>query len=1227
MDIIRTAIEKPVAVTVGVIFVLLFGILSVTNIPVQLTPNVDSTVITVSTFWEGASPQEVEQEVIEKQEEKLKGVTGLQKMTSESRESEGSVKLEFYVGVDKDEALREVSDKLREVPSYPDNVDEPVISAVDEESRDYIAWIMFETSDPNLDIRTLQDFAEDRIKPRLERVEGIAEINVLGGREREIQVRIDPLRMAQMGVTYLDLANALRRENVNISAGSLPEGKADVRVRTVGKYQSVEEIEDTIITYTDGGPIRVGDVATAVATFKEPMSFVRSKGHATIALNADREVGSNVMQVMAGLKEAIDELNAPEGLLASHARKLGLDGTLFLEQVYDQTVYVDQAINLVTGNIFVGGALATIVLLLFLRSVRTVGIVALAIPVSIIGTFVAMVVMGRNLNVISLAGMAFAVGIVVDNAIVVLENIFRHLEMGERPARAALIGAKEVWGAVLASTLTTVAVFVPVLFIAEEAGQLFRDIALAICAAVLLSLMVSITVIPCAAAGLLNPRMVTHGKRGAATSTAAGRSATGTAILKPGWITRLLPSRLRPWRRLSSSPSPNDRPEVQSNSSSTGSGLPATLRGGGLSALLGRFVYHVNGSVIARVSIVGILAGIAVLGSGWLMPPTDYLPTGNRNIVFGMVITPPGYNLDKMAELGDRVEEEVRPFWEAGAYRDDPEAYAERVAELPRVMRFDPVTGEVSEVTPPTISNYFFVSFGGIVFHGAVSDDPARVSDVGALLTNASRQEQLPDTLGFAFQMPLFRLSGSTGSSISIEMVADDLQMLTDVADQVFMDFAMEFGFDKVQPKPFNFNLPGPELQIVLDRIRATDLGISTQDVGLAVRALSDGAIIGEYYGDGDTIDLTLIDQNAFNDRGQQVQRDLLRLNEVPIATPAGRVVPLGDVARLVRTTAPQQINRVEERRAVTIDYTPAPGIPLEQAMNDVRTRLAEMRESGILPPEVQTSIAGSADKLSAVRNAMLGDGTLLGLLSSRMFLALLITYLLMCVLFGSFLFPIAILLTVPLATFGGFVGLALVHGWSLRDPYMPVQNLDVLTMLGFVILIGIVVNNAILIVHQALNFMRSRAEIGEGTTTQMPPRAAIAEAVRTRVRPVLMSTSTSVGGMLPLVLPIGDLIPFLSMPASGAELYRGLGAVVVGGLLMATVFTLILVPMFFSLLLDLKIRIVGVTRAVEEHQGDFRVHGEPASSPASPAAPVPVAAPAASTSVAPSGRPAPRPA
>jgi len=1075
-------VRQPVTVAVGVLLILLSGFIAFQRIPIQLTPNVEDTIISVRTLWEGASPEEVEREIVDEQEQKLQGIANLRGMTSASSRGQGQIRLDFAVGMPKEEALREVSDKLRQVPDYPVGVDEPVVEASDPQNKDYIAWLVFSSPDPALDVRELADFAEDRMKPVLERVPGVAEINVLGGMEREVQVRYDPHVLAQRGIGPERLVDAIRRTNQNASAGALLESKSDVRLRMVSQYADVREVERTVVAETEAGMVRVSDVAEVVETFKEPRTFVRSRGESVIAINAQREVGANVMEVMDGLRGAIARLNEPGGLLDSESRRLGLEGNLRLTQVFDQTVYIDHALQLVRNNIWIGGALAIGVLLLFLRSLRSAGIVALSIPISVVGAVVAMVAMGRSINVISLAGMAFAVGMVVDNAIVVLENVYRHLELGKRPMQAALDGTREVFGAILASTLTTIVVFVPILLIEEEAGQLFRDIALAVVAAVALSLLVSVSVIPTSAARILRA------------------------------VDRQKPPRHR------------------------------------LAGLVGRAIHALNGSVAARVGIAALLTAAALFGTWRLLPPADYLPQGNRNLVFGLIIPPPGYSLEQQGELARRIEQTIAPFWEAGRDAADGAEHRRAVAALPAVPSRDR-----GEITPPPLSHYFLVAFDGIMFHGGVSTEPARAVDLLPLFAHATRAERTPGVLAQGFQVPLFRLGGSSGSAIKINFTGDDLGRVSEAALAVFLDMMQRFGPGTVRPDPGNFNIPTPEVQVVPDLERLSEVGLTPADLATAVRTLGDGAIIGDYRIGGQTIDLKVVARGSL---GGEALHDL---GDSPIATPDGRALPLSSLARLVRVNAPPQVNREGRRRAVTLEFTPPAGTALEGALRSVEALLDGARAAGVIPQQVDTSFTGSASKLSAVKAAMLGDGTVAGTVTSSLVLALVVVYLLMCVLFQSFLRPLIILFSVPLATLGGFAALYGVHVWTAADPYMPDQKLDILTMLGFVILIGVVVNNAILIVHQSANFMRGTAD-----QPALAPREAIAEAVRTRVRPIFMSTLTSIGGMAPLVL----------MPGSGSELYRGLGSVVVGGLLVSTVFTLLLVPLLLSLACDLQVRL-----------------------------------------------------
>lgn len=641
MDIVRLAVRQPVTVVVGVVLVVLAGLVALDRVAIQLTPTVDDTVISISTRWEGASPSEVEEEIVDQQEEKLQGVSGLEAMTSSSQQGQGTVRLQFRTGTPKDAALREVSDKLREVEDYPDTVDEPVVEASDPENRDYIAWIVFGSSDASLDIREMQDFALDRLKPRLEQVPGISEINVLGGREREAQVRFDPVRLAQRGITPGALVSALSGTNRNVSAGQLVDGRFDVRLRTLSQYETPQDVETTVVAHdSQGGPILVRDVAEVVVTYKEPTGFVRWNGRPVLAINAQREPGTNVIEVMEGLKEQVAEFGIQGGVLDAHGLKMGLDGEFFLVQVFDQTVYINQALALVQSNIWLGGLIAVIILLAFLRSLRPVVIIAVAIPISVIGAVVVMLVLGRSVNVVSLAGMAFAVGMVVDNAIVVLENVFRRLELGEKPLVAAYEGTKEVSGALVAASLTTVVVFIPILLVQQEAGQLFRDIALAISAAVLLSLVVSITVIPTAAARLLRVR----------TQKQVGN------------------------------------PDASRNRSVLG--LVAAIP-----RAIGAAVYWACGSWLIRIAVVLVMTGGSLYGSMKLMPDADYLPTGNRNLVFGLLIPPPGYTLDRQADIATRIEAVMRPYWEAGELPAGSDERADAIAALPSVPTFDRAKG------------------------------------------------------------------------------------------------------------------------------------------------------------------------------------------------------------------------------------------------------------------------------------------------------------------------------------------------------------------------------------------------------------------------------------------------------------------------------------------------------------------------------------------------------
>ncbi|MEQ8850199.1 MAG: efflux RND transporter permease subunit [Phycisphaerales bacterium] len=1173
MDIVKFSIAKPVTVTVGVILVVMFGLIGLTRIPVQLTPTVDRPIINVTTVWPGRSPQEIVEEIVKEQEEELKNVSNLKRMKSVSTQGNATIELEFYIGSSMPRALQEVSDALRQVSDYPEEVEEPQIAAADGASENAIAWIIVDVDPavvdrfPGFDVSTLFDPLDREVKPYLERIGGVAEVNIFGGREREARVYADSFALAQRGLSHAEVVTALRRENQNVSAGTIAEGKRDYRVRLLGQFETPEQIEGTIIAYRDGMPVYIRDVATVEIDYQKRRGFVRTFGHPSIAMNVIRQSNANVVDVMADVRARLDEVRTeilPNVAPEQHA---AVGPHLRIRQVYDETTYIDSAIGLVTSNLFIGGAIAASILLLFLRSITSTAIIALAIPISVVGTFLVMLALGRTLNVVSLAGLAFAVGMVVDNAIVVLENIYRRLQNGEAPMRAAYLGGREVWGAILASTLTTAAVFIPVLTIQEEAGQLFRDISLAVVGSVTLSLIVSITVIPAACSRWMRSRDPNAPKRDFG------------------------------WRGLF--------------------GIDRLARAA-VDGFAGMVHWTITGwrGWTVRPALIAVLT-IASLGGAWLlMPPLDYLPAGNRNLVFGGLLAPPGLSVNQFESMAERIESQVKPYVDASAA--EPSSYQ----DLPPIPRgFGPDAPPPFDPVP--IDNFFIGAFGGGMFMGGTSDLEETVIPVGQLLTNAMMS--LPDSFGGARQTSLFGRGIGGGNTVNLEISGPNLDRVTAAAEMMYGIGGQRYGFGSgVSADPGNFNLQEQEFQIVLND-RARELGVTNEAVAPVIRGLFDGAFAGDYRYRGDIIDLVVLPTGGRLDYKEQ-------LAAVPVATPVGRVVPLDTIVDIVPSLAPQSIQRIEELPAITLLFQPPPDMTVEELERDIEEHIiGPALAAGMIDRTMRWKLEGTAAKLDEVRASLFGkaaEGTanpalatatrvivgllivgglgvsvfvgqrarsqpassalyaILGvliivtaigvplmamgaqpqLIMARMVWALLVTYLLMCALFESFIYPLVIMCTVPLAVVGGFAGLAIVHAWSLTDPTKAPQQLDVLTMLGFVILIGVVVNNAILLVHQALNFMRGVGESEDDHVERLDPLDAIRESVRTRIRPIFMSVMTSVGGMLPLVL----------FPGPGSEMYRGLGSVVVGGLLVSTVFTLVLVPLVFSI----TVQSVGALRA-----------------------------------------------
>ena len=1136
MHPIAAFIANPVKVAVGVLLLAMFGILAMVRMPVQLSPDVELPTINISTVWPGASAQEVEKEIVQEQEEQLKSVQGVTKMTSDSSESVGTVTLEFAIGTDLQEALLKVNSQLQQVPSYPPDADEPVIRTTDPdanaiawmmlspraapiediqqfaidhpEARERVEWVLRSPNeglrlfrlrilagefsaadsllpDPNIDITEKLKFTEDNIEASFERIPGVGSAGVFGGRERELQVIVDPEQLAARGLTIADVRTALIENNKDISAGDFWEGKRKYVVRTLSEYHSVEQVASQIIESPDGQPVYIRDVAEVRLDFKKPGGFVRGFGEENIAVNCQRETGANVMEVMEGIRAEIKRLN--DGILKNEG--------LVLTQVYDETEYIDSAIGLVNQNIVLGSALTVIVLMLFLHIsfralifipllaatavlaitvspwfffvtlaliliagfwfARGALVVALAIPTSIVGTFLILNLLGRSLNVISLAGLAFAIGMLVDNAVVVLENVVRFSQKGHGPFEAAKLAAIEVWGAVLASTLTTLAVFLPVIFLEGEAGQLFLDIALAISAAVGLSLLVSIIVIPTASARILQNQQ---------------RQST------PGRIESFF-----------------------------------VWLGSGFTNLVVNINAWIQRGVLRRLAVVGLLFAAAVGISYALLPKLEYLPTGNRNLVISLVLSPPGYNVEQLEDMGVAIEEDLEAYW-----------------------NYDELTDDALDA--PAIGDFFCVAFGNTLFVGVSAREETRAAELIPLI-QGRLVSKFPGAFVVAFQTSLFASELSGGRTIEVETTGPDLVKLVEFGGRIMGSTYEQLKGAQAQPIP-GLDLSSPEVHVLPKPQQVSDLGITSNELGYAVNALIDGAYVTDYYEDADKIDLVIKGSKGYTGMTQDLESAYIATRNMSVP------VRLGSLADVRISAGPEKINHRERERAITIQITPPAEMALQEAIEIVNSNIvAPILDSGEMGNDYQINLSGTADKLKQTWNA----------LKFNVLLAVMITYLLMAALFESWIYPLVIILSVPMGAVGGILGLKVLGfylGWQTGVPQT--VALDVLTMLGFIILIGTVVNNAILIVHQSLNFMHNES---------MELQPAILESIRTRIRPIFMTTLTTVCGLSPLVF----------FPGAGSELYRGLGSVVLGGLLVSTVITLFLVPTLFSLMVELK--------------------------------------------------------
>jgi HAE1 family hydrophobic/amphiphilic exporter-1 len=1022
------AIQRPISVIVGIVLVVLFGALSVVDLPIQLTPDIATPTISVSTVWPGAAPVEVETEILEPQEEVLKNVQGLTRMESSASMNSGRVTLEFEVDTVIEEALVRVTNKLSQVASYPDSVREPVVETANSAGPPLAVIAIRDPKGGS--VAAYRTWVEDQILPEIDRIPGVSGIFFFGGQDTEVHVLFDAQALAARGLSVQGVADRVRSELRDLSGGDVTLGKRRYLVRTAIAPETPTALEQVVLGASgDGTPILLGDVATVKLALRKPVGVAIVHDRPAMVMLLSREAGTNVLEVTRELHEVIGRLDR---------EKFSREG-LQIEIVADQVEYIEGALDLVQQNLLLGAMLAIIVLFLFLRTFGASAVISIAIPVCAFATALGMQAVGRTINVVSLAGITFAIGMVVDNSIVALESIDTWRTRAPNTKLAAYRGIREVWGALIASTATTVAVFIPIVLWQGEVGELLRDVAVAIALAVSVSLVVSVLVIPSLAA-----RLLSQGK---------------------------------------------------------------TLDIGGLTGFGQRFRARITEQVRWLCSSsrrASTTLAVAIVGSFlvvWvLVPPMEYLPTGNRNLVFGMLIPPPGYSVDELEATGNRLQGQMARY--TGVETD----------------------GE------PNIKRSFFVGSPNRVFAGAVAEHK---EDVGRMLDLLRRvQTKIPGMISFATQASLFGRTIGGGRVVEIDIQGSDVPTLTEVGGRLFEDLREALPDAQIRPIP-SLDPGAPELHVIPKRKEAAQLQMGGAELGLVVDALIDGAIIGEYTPKGQPkLDVVL---RAVTE-GDQLLPDAPALLSAPVATPSGRTVPLGALAKIEERIGPSVIRHLERRRAITLDVSPPEDMALEDAIDTIRNDvIGSLQEEGAVPAGVELGLSGAAGKLEVAQRQF----------GNILLLALIISFLLIAALFEDFVSPFAVLMSVPMAAAGGAGGLWLLNALLGKQP------LDLMTALGFLILIGVVVNNAILVVDGSLTRLRA------GSTL----REAVPRAVEARVRPIFMTTATSLAGLLPMVIFSG----------SGSELYRGVGAIVLGGLLLSTVFTLFVVPSAFTLLWRLR--------------------------------------------------------
>lgn len=1008
MSLIRLSADNPASLLAAAVLLFVLGVIGIASLPIQMLPNLEYPEININTSWRNAAPQEVEANIVEPQETVLRQVPGVLEMSSNVRAGNGNVHLVFDVGTDLQQAMLDVLNALNRADEAPPDADEPSIQVGGWDFPVATLLVHPEIATPGTDVTEFQRIIEAEVEPALLKIDGVQRVNLNSQRDGLVLINFDPYRAAALGVQVTDIANTVMRA-VNATGGLASVGRRQYTVRFLGGFD-LDELGDLVVARPDNQAVRLREVADITTELYPRSGFMYRTGFPAYYISVQGKYGANTVSILDDINVAIDELNA--GPLAAEGLQIVLS--------FDASVHIRRAIGLVNGNLVLGVFLSLGVLWWFLRGWRATLMIATTIPFSLLSSLLVLSLLGRSLNVVSLAGLAFAVGLVLDAAIIVQENIVRLRQGGVSPGEAARQGPSQVVGALFASTVTSVAIFLPILFMQGLEGQLFADLALTLSVAVITSFIAAITVLPVASNHFRHDQLAVDRLAGfwdRITQRIVGL--TNTPRQRAQWIAALLVA-------------------------------PAMLT--------------------------------------WLLAPKlDFLPQADSDGVEVFFSMPEGIPLSTIEnELILEVIDRLQPH----------------------------VDGDES----PGIRGYNLYSWGanatGVYIYPR---DPREAPELMERLRD-DILAGLPGTRPFVSRASLLNIGISGGRNIDIDLQGPELAALMRAA-RIGQDAINERYEDwSVRALP-GVSLSKPELQLVPDDLRITQAGLDRGAVADAVRAFTGGLNAGRYFDGNESIDV-LIWSGAWNTPEE--------LAGVPIYTPESGIQVIGELADIERTVGPTQLRRVNGQRTITLQVLPPPDMTIEDALNTIRNDIGPVLRDA-LPDDAGIFYRGTADQLDAAVADM----------SKNFGLAVLILALIMAAMFRSVKDSAIVLLVMPLAIVGGVIGLRVLNLFTY-------QSLELLTMIGFIILLGLVVNNAILLVHQ------TRAAERDG----LARADAVAQAIRIRARPIFMSTLTSVCGMLPLML----------VPGAGSDIYRGLATVIVGGMSVSAVFTLLLLPSILRL-------------------------------------------------------------